>query len=185
MKINQIIYILVGLSIFVVLKLLFKYSNSDDLNILLRPTNYLFSLMQNSEWEYTLGNGYYYPEFNIVINKSCSGGNFFLICFLTFLFTCINLIRTFKSIVIYISMLLVASFVIAIFSNVSRILILLKLNHLGFAEEGLSHEAVGGFIYLVLLIISFLIFNAMVVRKKVESSLEDEFQPTSNFIIIH
>ena len=185
MKINQIVYLVIGLMIFIVLKLLFKYSSSEDVNILLRPTNFLFSLMQNSEWQYSSTNDYYYPEFNIVINKSCSGGNFFLICFLTFLFTCLDLIRSTRVVVGYIIAILIGSFVLAVISNVSRIIILLKLNQFGIAKDGWSHEAVGGFIYLVLLVISFLIVDIVLIKNRVDSPLENDLQTTSNLSVIN
>ncbi len=166
MKISQVTYGLMAILTFIGLKLAFKFSTTEDLDLLLYPTNFLFSILYNAEWQYDSVSGYYYPELNILINKSCSGGNFLLICFLTFVLYTFQRVVSNRMAIGSLLLTLLASYVIAIFSNVSRILTLLQFNRYNIGKNGWSHEAIGAFVYLIILLITFLSIKFLIEDKR-------------------
>jgi len=156
MKVSQITYLAFSVLVFVGLKLVFRYSTTEDLDWLLYPTNLLFAFFNGTEWQYDSASGYFYPELNILINKSCSGGNFLLISFLTIVFSTIAKSESILKSIVMIVAISLTSYVLAILSNVSRILILFQFNRYGIGESGWTHEAIGGFVYLTILLLAFL-----------------------------
>ena len=91
MQINKNIpYYLVAVGLFILLKFGYTVADNNDLAFLLKPTNKLVGVLTGSHSVYLANNGYYYEKLNILIEKSCSGFNFWLLCFLLFTYLLIK-----------------------------------------------------------------------------------------------
>lgn len=67
-------------SLFGTLKLSYTQATTADLLWLLKPTNVLVAVALGSGSEFRVGEGFVHVGLNIVIDKSCSGFNFWLLC---------------------------------------------------------------------------------------------------------
>jgi exosortase K len=145
--------------LFIGLKLLFSKASTIDLVFLLKPTDTLVSLISSSSGIWT-ENGYFHQDLNILINKSCSGYNFWLIGFIMLSFLSIQKEFQFSY---SIPIILLLTYLFSILVNSSRIVILMRLEYT--LQQNLNlhlnwlHQAGGAFIYLLFLIISYLSFD--------------------------
>lgn len=159
--------ILVVLLLFTLLKIIFRSMNNDDLQFLLYPTNLGIELATNSTAIYLPNSGYLHQSLNIVIDKSCSGFNFFLISFLLSAYG-FNRIKGLKFVLV-ILLAFVSAYLLAIFANISRILCYLVLLSENIPqridpENIWLHRAEGILVYLSFLIIFFLILNFVTLK---------------------
>jgi exosortase K len=170
MKKNTPYYILT-LVVFILLKIGYKSASNNTLGFLLKPTNKLVEIITNSRSTYSSINGFFYSDFNIVINKSCSGYNYWLILFIMGSFLGLyhaqNLLQ--KSIVIPISLLI--GFVLTILVSTSRIYVSLLLKHQTdrishLISEQSSHEIIGITINLTFLITTYLLIDRTLKNEK-------------------
>lgn len=151
--------------IFIALKFLFKSFDNEQLYFLLKPTNSLVEIMNNSHSVFVKEVGFYHEDLKICINKSCSGYNFWL---LTFLLTCFLLIKKIGRFFV-ISLSLVLSYFFTIFVNASRIfasiLLQKKTNFLQFIDSKILHESIGVFVNLFFLILMYLLLENILSKK--------------------
>ncbi len=161
---KNIPYYLMTLGVFLFLKFSYTISNTDNMAFLLKPTNKMVSLMTGFSSVFIKQKGYYFEALNIIIDKSCSGFNFLLICFLMLSFLSVkyferSLYKTFA----FISSIF-AAFLITLLVNSSRIMasiiiegqnaVSLKIDH------RIMHESIG-----IITNLSFLIFTYFIVEK--------------------
>ena len=73
---KQIPFYLAAGIIFLLLKLGHSMADHNALQFLLWPTSKLVALMTGASSSYLPEGGYFHAQLNIVINKSCSGFNF-------------------------------------------------------------------------------------------------------------
>lgn len=59
-----------------------NYLSLGTLGFLLKPTNFLIELITQTESSYIPEKGYYFSSLKIIIDKSCSGFNFGILCFI-------------------------------------------------------------------------------------------------------
>lgn len=160
---KNIPYYLSATIIFIFLKFLFSSMSSDGLLFLLQPTNYIVEVASNSESQYIYQQGYYNSFLNILINKSCSGYNFLLICYLMIVFLIVPKLkkRVYKS--ASLPILLFLAYFLTIFANSSRIIMSIMVRDLGteFSTIKMSwlHQLQGGFVYLFFLISIYLVLE--------------------------
>lgn len=159
--IKKHIHISVGIALFLLLKVGYTQTNSDDLLFLLSPTNKLVSLFTGNISSYIQSSGYFYPDFNILIEKSCAGFNFFILCFLISYATCIQHIINSTNRWIALPICLLCSYILTIAVNTSRILISISLSASKnvFTDISIFHQLQGTFIYLFFLLLSYLILK--------------------------
>lgn len=157
--------------IFGILKWWFKYSSVNKLQFLLYPTNQLIKLITGSNPQYIINQGYLHAQYNILIEKSCSGFSFMCISFIMISFLVIQHIekRTFKSLAI-IGALFLAYFT-TIFTNSSRILLSIIGQNMGnlylpIRPHNLIHEVIGVLTYLISLVLIYFIFNLIIQKIK-------------------
>ncbi len=165
---KNVIYMLIGFGLFVALKFIYSYLDTNQLLFLLKPTNMGVSAFTGAVSVFKDGVGYFYPQLNIVINKSCSGYTFWLICFLMTTFVLIQTDKIRKLLTIPIA--LVLSFLVTILANISRICGYIWLMKRGVAERFDAdntwlHESEGIFVYLSFLIIFYFILNTIINKK--------------------
>lgn len=165
--IKKYIHILVGIAIFLLLKVGYTQTSSDDLLFLLSPTNKLVSLFTGSTFSYIKGSGYFHPEFNILIEKSCAGFNFLILCFLICYNTCLQHITRVTKRWIALPIFLLFSYFLTIAVNTSRILISISLSASKNTLTNISsfHQLQGTFIYLFFLLLSYLILKYLLNKR--------------------
>lgn len=138
------------------LKLFLSQANVDQVSFLLAPTSYLVALVNGLHFDYESGKGYYDALHRILIDKSCSGGNFFVIAFGMSTVTSIQFYNRYKHQFILLPLLLTASWCLTIIANTSRIsiaMLFVKLNYtLPYFTKSTWHTIQGSFIYLSILI---------------------------------
>ncbi|MGB1205019.1 MAG: exosortase K [Chitinophagales bacterium] len=160
-KNKNIIYYLIAMALFVLLKFGYTIADTNDLNFLLQPTNKLVEILTGLQSIYSIENGYYYAQLNIVINKSCSGFNFWLLCFLMLTFLSVNYFnKTIHKVSAFV-FCFIAAYLLTIFVNSSRIfasIVLLNPSISTFhIKQPIIHESIGILTNLVFLILIYLI----------------------------
>jgi exosortase K len=146
--------------IFIVFKLLYKSFGNEELLLLLTPVSYLIGFFTDSPLIFSIANGYYLLDLNILIDASCSGFNFWLISFVVLGFAIVtNVIdKKRKSILLILSLLM--TYFLTIIANTSRIISIIKMNNLlpNLNEKyDWLHTTQGTFVYLFFLIGFYLI----------------------------
>ena len=162
---NLYYYILI-VGLFLILKAFHSTAANSDLKFLLFPTTQIVDLATDSESDFYEDMGFVNSQLNIVIDKSCSGFNFLILCFVCLSFTAIGYFNKnlYKSLSIV--FLLIISYFLTIFANSSRILVsvsLQKLQILNITKQ--IHQAEGVFVYLFFLIAFYLIFLHILNKK--------------------
>ncbi|MCL2441662.1 MAG: exosortase K [Treponema sp.] len=163
-------YLTAGL-IFIVSKLWFTAADINKLAFLLKPIDTLFGLITGSQSIYIENYGYYHEYYNILIDKSCCGFNYFLICFLVFVFLFTEQFSKpiYKAFVLPFS--LIFSWILTIFVNISRILISVNVytktliilpNH-----QDLIHQIIGITSYLFFLLLTYLTMDKLIKSRKI------------------
>ena len=168
------IYYLIAIGIFVLLKYAYTISNTHDLSFLLSPTNKLVGILTNSPWDYSIDNGYFYPQLHIFIDKSCSGFNFWILCFLILVFSTINNLnsrasnKTHKILAFIFSLL--GAYIVTVIVNSLRIYasIVIQKNKLEIfnLDQGITHEAIGILTNLFFLVLIYLFVEKSLKRKQ-------------------
>lgn len=75
-------YYVATAAVFLAAKLLYAHAATADVRLLLAPTNVLVGWMLNSDSGFEPAHGYVHAGLRIVIDKSCAGGNFWLLSWL-------------------------------------------------------------------------------------------------------
>ena len=162
---KNILYYSVVTGVFILLKLSFIYASNSDLVFLLKPTNFLIEFITNSQPQYLESNGYFYQKLNILIDKSCSGYNFWLVSYVMLAFLAISVLKNRTHKTIAIPLFLLITYLLTIFVNSSRILIsvVLRDSELIIIDEKpvWLHQLEGSFVYLFFLICIYLIFERL------------------------
>lgn len=157
---KNIPYYLITAGVFVLLKFLFTYASSDELIYLLKPTNFIIELISNSDSQYLTKKGYYNKELNILIDKSCSGFNFLMLCFIMLVFLIVEKVQSKTIKAIALPVLFLTSYLLTIFVNSSRITLSILFQNLesqySFGEISWLHQLEGSFVYLFFLVIIYL-----------------------------
>jgi len=159
-------YYITAIILFVLLKLVYIIADTFDLSFLIIPTNKIVGLLTGTSSLYVKGNGFYFENLNIVIDKSCSGFNFMLLCFLMLTFLSLKYFNKTieKNAVIILS--LTAAYIVTVFVNALRIFAaIIVQTH---ADKMLAkrphyflHESVGIITNLTFLILIYLIAEKM------------------------
>jgi len=163
---KNIPYYLAALGVFVLLKFGFRFADNDDLVFLLKPTDTLVGILTGSYSVYLINEGYYHDTFNILIGKSCSGFNFWVLCFL--LFSCLAIKYFEKPIhkIMALPAALIFAYLLTVFVNTSRIVASIAAANFMQNQQRLLHEAIG-----IMTNISFLILIFYLTEKFLRQKL--------------
>jgi exosortase K len=169
-KNKNIPYYLTAAALFILLKFGFTLANNDDLAFLLQPTDKLISLLTGSSSVY-LDSGYYHQELNILIDKSCSGFNFCILCFLLFTYQAVNYFDSPAHKAFSLLVALVGAYVLTIFVNTSRIFASIVVQQqtnpfLTGSAQLIVHEAVGIITNLTFLILAYYLIEKRLTKKE-------------------
>ncbi len=157
-------YYLITISIFILLKFIYTLSTTNHLIFILKPTSALIGLITNSKGEFITESGYLHQKLAILINKSCSGFNFWILCFTMLAFLTFQFLEKKIYKIIALPILLFMTYILTVSVNTSRILFSIFIdntikNMTGYTKTNWLHQAEGVFIYLSFLIIIYLCFN--------------------------
>lgn len=161
---KNLVFYTITILIFILLKLGYTMADNKDLNFLIKPTSRLIDLATSSGSTFVSESGYYNKKLNIVIDKSCSGFNFWIISFLMLYFLALNFLKNTSYKIIAIPAILIIAFILTIFVNTSRILFSVFIHRFINPKVAWMHQAEGTFIYLSFLIIMYLGFNFLFIK---------------------
>ena len=159
---------LAAIGIFVLLKFWYVQADNDNLAFLLQPTDALVGLAAGSPSQYLPDSGYFHPDLNIFIDKSCAGFNFWVLCFLMLSFLAFRHLGRQMYLVLTLPAALICAYLLTIFANTSRISIALFLQNKTEAfftkNDTWFHEAQGVFVYLSCLIAIYLTAEFLLIK---------------------
>ena len=157
---RKLTYQLAAVGLFLLLKLSYTQADNDDLAFLLRPTDALVGLAAGSPSVYQPARGYFHPDLNILIDKSCAGFNFWILCFIMLSFLAFRYFHRRKYLVFVLPAALLCAYTLTVFANTSRISIAIflrdKTGTLSPKHADWLHEAQGIFVYLSCLVAVYL-----------------------------
>lgn len=157
------IFYLATAILFLLLKLYHSSAGTDELRFLIRPVAAVTALVTGTSPVYEPGNGYFFRELGIVIDKSCSGFNFGCICLLILNFLVFRDVASTRGRLLFFPIGMLCAYVATVFVNSSRILLAVFINR-WFSSANLAppswlHLGEGIFIYLFFFILVYLLTN--------------------------
>lgn len=158
-KSENIPHYLVGILLFIILKFGFTYADNDSLRFLTKPTSSVISTIKDSDAVYSSAQGFYHEKLYMVIDKSCSGFNFWMLAFIMTLFTTLRYTKSSGAKIWLFPTAMVGTYLLTIIINSSRIMTSLLLNDIIGNKYAWLHQAEGAFIYLTFLITFYVILN--------------------------
>ena len=152
-------YYIVGIALFIGLKLMYSNANNNQVFILLKPVDKIVSFIFDSHSVYNNNTGFFHEKLNITIDKSCSGFNFLMLSFILLYFSFLKSLKSqfLKILVIPLALLFAYSF--TLFVNASRVLTAIFIKKKTSLDYAWLHEAEGVFIYLSFLIALYISIN--------------------------
>ena len=167
---KNIPYYLTAIGLFILLKFGFTLAGNDDLIFLLKPTDTLVGLLTGSHSVYFPDNGFYHEKLNIVIEKSCSGFNFWILSFLIFTYLALKYFEKPLHKILTLPTALVCTYVLTVFVNASRIFVSVIVRNQTLNifpnQQYLIHEAVGIITNLSFLILTYYWIEKFLKHKK-------------------
>jgi len=152
-------YYLTAAAIFVLLKFAFAVAGNEDLVFLLGPVNKLAGWLTGSQSVFLPQYGYYHETLNILIDKSCSGFNFLLLCFLCFYYLTVKYFDKPLHKVLAVPVSLGCAYFLTIFVNTSRIFVSIvaqnQTKNVFPYHQHLVHNAVGIITNLSFLVLAY------------------------------
>lgn len=173
MKISKIaVYrisiVLCILLVFVSGKILYKYGNTEVFGFLSKPVAAAVAIYYGSDYHYNSDHAFAFDDLMIVIDKSCSGFNFFMISIVSMLLMMALTPVDKKKTLLTILMIPLIAYITTLLTNTSRIINLIEFqNKLSIGcgiDESLSHTLIGSFIYMISLLIIHTFFRKMILN---------------------
>lgn len=172
---QKTIYSLILASLFLVLKFFFREADNTQLAFLLKPTSLLVNLFTGSNSVFLPEQGFFHEDLNIVIDKSCSGFNFWLLCFTLFSFTILQS-KKINFTFLFLPFLLFTTYLLTIFVNTSRILIASKIKFILYFinkdNNHLTHEAIGSFVFVFFFTFFYLLLHFYLIQDAYEKPIK-------------
>lgn len=166
MPVNRnLLFYTVAALLFVVFKLGYKEAGNDELYFLLKPTDMCFSIFSGSASSYTSISGFFHESLHISITKACSGFNFWMLCFLLFIFVTVPYAKSIRAKSMLLPGMLLVSYLLTIFVNAARIqtsvIIQGVMKAASLTEYKWLHQAEGAFVYLFFLVLFYFALNSL------------------------
>ena len=155
--------------LFLLMKAAYSTAEVHHLTFLLAPTDEIIASFTGTHSTFIPDQGFFNESLNILINKSCSGFNFWSICFL--MSYCLLAKPNYPRLrnVCLLPVVLGATYLFTVLVNSTRILFSVFLHstnsRLLALDSPWSHQAEGVFIYLSYLIIAYLSINYFQTQK--------------------
>lgn len=160
-------YYLTAIGLFILLKFVFANADNNDLKFLLSPTNTIVELLTGSQSVFNQENGYFFEHLNIIIDKSCSGFNFWLLCFLMLTFLIIKYLKNSKGKIIALMVSFISAYFITMMVNSSRIFasIIIQNQNYSFVNQPIVHESIGIVTNLTFLILIYILVEGALIKR--------------------
>ncbi len=159
-----------AVGIFILLKFAFTLADNNDLIFLLKPTDKLVGLLTGSHSVYLADNGFYHEKLNILIDKSCSGFNFWVLCFLVFTYLTVKHLDKLLYKILTIPIALLFAYMLAIFVNTSRIfasvIVKTQTKNVFENQQHLIHEAIGIITNLTFLVLTYYLIEKFLTHRQ-------------------
>lgn len=167
---KNIPYYLTAIGLFILLKFAFTLANNNDLTFLLKPTDILVGLLTGSHSVYLADSGFYHDKLNILIDKSCSGFNFWILSFLTFTYLIVKYPNKPLHKILTIPIALFGAYLLTILVNTSRIfasiIVQIQTKNIFANQQHLIHEAVGIITNLTFLVLFYYLIEKFLIHKQ-------------------
>ncbi|MFM9948864.1 MAG: exosortase K [Saprospiraceae bacterium] len=167
---KNIPYYLTAIGLFILLKFGFTLADNNDLTFLLNPTDKLVGLLTGSHSVYLSGRGYYHEHLNIIIDKSCSGFNFWILCFLLFTYLAVKHFHKSLHKFLTIPTALIGAYLLTMFVNTSRIfasiIVQAQTKNIFLNQQPIIHEAIGIITNLTFLILAYILIEKSLIHKR-------------------
>ena len=151
------------------LKFGYTLADNNDLTFLLKPTDKLVGLLAGSQSIYLSENGYLHEHLNIIIDKSCSGFNFWILSFLLFTYLTVKHFDKTLSKILTIPTALIGAYLLTIFVNTSRvfasIFVQTHTKRILPNQQHIVHEAIGIITNLTFLILAYVLIEKLLIHK--------------------
>ena len=147
------------IGIFILFKFWFIYADNSSLAFILKPTSKLVGIVTGSSSIYLAESGYYFQDTNIIIDKSCSGFNFWLLCYSMLFFLIFKSLQKNSHKLLAIPSVMLGAYILTILVSTSRIYVSLTIQNslINFLqiEQHIIHEAIGVITNLTFLVLFF------------------------------
>lgn len=161
--------------VFVLLKFAFRYADTADLVFLLKPVDSLVGLLAGSYSIPHAEGGYFHESLNIIIDKSCSGFNFWVLSFLLFTYLALKYFDRTLSKILTIPASLAVAYLLTVFVNTSRIfasiVVQRQTQSLLASHQRLIHEAIGIITYLSFLVLAYILIEKLLKNRQQNEKL--------------
>lgn len=172
MRLKAGLILLALTAVFVATKMWYSGATNAELTFLLKPVSVLVGAFTGVKIAALDDGAFYLSDFEVLINKSCSGFNFMLICSFSLLLAS-RALRGFSLSYWLIFSLAspVLAYLITLIANASRILVSIigqNLANLFLPPRPhlVLHDIIGTFVYLGFLIVGYLIFSKYLLHVK-------------------
>ncbi|HRH69513.1 MAG TPA: exosortase K [Flavobacteriales bacterium] len=146
------------------LKWWYRSATTEELGFVLRPVVTLVGLISGESWTFNSEHGYFFPALNVLIDRSCSGVNFFVITAATFAFIVLKNTKGGCARPLLALFAAVAAYGLTLLANTGRILAMIHLDHLQLHPSPRAHEAIGAFFFLFALLLATLALDRFLSR---------------------
>jgi exosortase K len=167
---KNIPYYLITVGLFILLKIGFTVADNNDLTFLINPTDKLVGILTGSHSVYLSDSGYFHENLNIIIDKSCSGFNFWILCFLLFTYLTVNCFDKPLHKFTTIPTALIGAYLLTIFVNTSRIfasiVVQTQTKNILMNHQQILHEAIGVITNLTFLILAYILLEKLLIHKR-------------------
>jgi exosortase K len=167
---KNIPYYLTAVGLFILLKFGYTLAENNDLAFLIKPTDKLVGLLTSSHSVYLSESGYFHEHLNIIIDKSCSGFNFWALCFLLFTYLTVRHFNRTLNKILTIPIALILAYLLTIFVNTSRIfasiVVQTQTKNILLNHQHILHEAIGIITNLTFLILAYVLIEKLLIHKR-------------------
>ena len=163
-------YYAAALLIFIILRFWFTTAGNNDLGFLLYPTDKLTGLLTGSNSVYHSDFGFYHEKLNIALDKSCSGFNYWILCFLVFTYLLVKYPQKPLYKLLAVPASLGCAWLLTIFVNSSRIFVSLIEQSQTLTvfpnHQHLVHQTIGIITNLSFLVLVFCLLERLLSNRK-------------------
>lgn len=167
---KNIPYYLTAVGLFILLKFGFTLADNNDLTFLLKPTDKLVGLLTGSQSVYISDSGYFHKNLNVIIDKSCSGFNFWILSYLLFTYLTVKHFDKTLSKILTLPTALICAYLLTIFVNTSRIftsiVVQTQTKSIFLNQQHIIHEAIGITTNLTFLILAYVLIEKLLTHKR-------------------
>lgn len=148
-----------GLAVIILIlgKSWYSQADTNALLFLLSPVTWLVHMISNQPYTFIPGQGFHFPNGNIMINGSCAGFNWLLLAFLIGVFAGLRGLQRSIHKIILLPVMLLMAYLLSLLVNSTRILFSIVILEKIAQNNTWLHLVEGTFVYLSSLILWYLV----------------------------